>query len=475
MQNRIINFIKLWSLVQRFTIVSLVIMISGMAGIGWWLGEQIKIGVVAESAVTAALYMDSFISPNLQELGRSTALSTKQIIVLNGLLRETDLGQRIVAFKVWDRQGHVLYSKGPSLFSDVFPNSANQARVWNGEVVAGINDSFAERRLEQQKFNSQLLQIYSPVRLSGTNQVIAVAEFYQKANLLEADIASAQRRSWLVVGTIMTAIYLLLVWFVRWADHTIGWQEIELTHQVARLTELLAQNSELHQRVQRAAANATALNERFLRRISADLHDGPTQELGVALLRLDRVMSQNEVCCLNNPNFQCNEQLPIIQTALQQALQEMRAIAAGFGLPQLESLTLAELLKHVVRSHELRTETTVALRYDNIPEQTELPVKIALYRFIQEALNNAHKHAGGMEQQVQVKNETNNLLIEVSDKGPGFNSTKSIDWNEHLGLSGMRERVESLGGLFNIESETGRGTKAIARFPLQPVGENIHG
>lgn len=475
MQTQVTNFLKRWSLVQRFTVVSFVIMIFGTAGIGWWVGEQIKIGVIKESAVTAALYMDSFIAPNLQELGNSTELSPKRIGILNDLLRETDLGQRIVAFKVWDEQGRVLYSKGPSLFSDIFPNSADQARVWQGEVVAGINNSFAERRLEEQKFNSRLLQIYSPVRLSGTNQVIAVAEFYQKVNALEADITAAQRRSWLVVGTTMTAIYILLVGFVRWANNTIGRQEIELTHQVARLTELLAQNNELHQRVQRAAANTSALNERFLRRISADLHDGPTQELGVALLRLDRVMGQNEVCRLKDPNLTCNEQLPVIQTSLQRALQEIRAIAAGFGLPQLESLTLAELVKRAVRSHEQRTGTKVSVTLEKLPDQTDLPVKIAIYRLIQEALTNAHRHADGVGQQVQVKNEINYMLVEVSDQGPGFDVAKSIDWEEHLGLSGMRERVESLGGVFKIESETGYGTKVITQIPLQTIGENVDG
>jgi signal transduction histidine kinase len=475
MPTRVTEFIKRWSLIRRFTIVSFMIMISGMAGIGWWVGEQIKIGVIEESAVTAALYMDSFISPNLQELSHLTTLSPERIAILNGLLRETDLGQRIVAFKVWDEQGHVLYSKGPSLFSDVFPNSADQARVWRGEVVAKIDNSFAERRLEEQKFNSRLLQIYSPVRRSGTNQVIAVAEFYQKVNTLEADITTAQRRSWLVVGTIMTALYLLLVGFVRWADNTIGRQKAELTRQVAKLTELLAQNDELHQRVQRAAANATALNESLLRRISADLHDGPTQELGVALLRLDRVVGQNETCRLINPNFKCHDQLPIIQASLQQALQEMRIIAAGFGLPQLDNLTIAELLKRVVRSHEQRTGTKVNLDFDKLPDQTDLPIKITIYRIIQEALNNAHRHAAGIGQQVLVSNEANHLHIVVSDQGPGFDVTEPIDWEKHLGLLGMRERVESLGGFFRIESESNRGTKVIARLSLQPAGASLNG
>ena len=112
MQTWFTNFIKRWSLVQRFTIVSFVIMLAGMAGIGWGVGEQIKNGVIEESGVTGALYMDSFISPNLQELGFSKAISTRHAAVLNSLLRETDLGQRIVAFKVWDDHGNILYSKG---------------------------------------------------------------------------------------------------------------------------------------------------------------------------------------------------------------------------------------------------------------------------------------------------------------------------------------------------------------------------
>jgi signal transduction histidine kinase len=471
----IMNFLQRWSLVQRFTVISFLIIVSGTVGIGWWVGEQIKNGVIKESAVTAALYMDSFIAPNLQDLSILPELSPQSITTLNGLLRETDLGQRIVAFKVWGEQGHVLYSKGPSLFSDVFPNSTDQSRVWQGEVVAQIDKSSAERRLEQQKFNSRLLQIYSPVRKSGTNQVIAVAEFYQKVNSLEIDIAAAQRRSWLVVGSVMTVIYLLLVGFVRWAGNTINRQENELTLQVEKLTELLAQNNELHQRVQRAAAKATALNERILRRISADLHDGPTQELGVVLLRLDRVVGQNETCRLVNPNSQCNAQLPVIQSSLQHALEEMRSIAAGFGLPQLDRFTLPELLRRVVRSHEQRTGTKVKLEFGDLPDQANLPVKITVYRLVQEALTNSYRHAGGKSQQVQAMIDGDEILVNVSDQGSGFDSTQQIDWDGHLGLSGMRERVESLGGRFIIESGFNQGTRVTARLPLQSLGEPANG
>jgi hypothetical protein len=76
-------------------------------------------------------------------------------------------------------------------------------------------------------------------------------------------------------------------------------------------------------------------------------------------------------------------------------LPQMRAIAAGFGLPQLGGLTLPEVITHVVRSHEQRTRTTVTLQISDLPIQASVPIKIAIYRFIQEGLQNSYRHAGG--------------------------------------------------------------------------------
>jgi signal transduction histidine kinase len=273
----------------------------------------------------------------------------------------------------------------------------------------------------------------------------------------------------------MVLIYLALVGFVRWTSNTIGRQEIELTQQVARLTELLNQNGELRGRVQRAAANAAAVNERFLRRISAELHDGPVQELGAALLRMDRVIGQNQTRPERIPDNIYQEQLPAIQTSLQNAIQEVRALASGLGLPQLEGLRLAEVLTRAVNSHERRTGTKVKLSIAELPEQTELPVKITVYRIVQEALNNAFRHAGGAGQEVNVKCDAGRIKIEVSDQGPGFDINQSIDWEEHLGLAGMRERVESQGGAFTIESNINHGSRVTVSLPLQPMSEETYG
>jgi hypothetical protein len=84
---------------QRFTLVSFAIMLTGMLVIGWWVGEQIKTGVVNETAATAALYMNSFIAPNIQELSSSDTLTPEHIATLDNLLKGTDLGHNIVGLQ----------------------------------------------------------------------------------------------------------------------------------------------------------------------------------------------------------------------------------------------------------------------------------------------------------------------------------------------------------------------------------------
>ena len=450
-------------------------MVLGTLGIGWWLGDQIKAGVIRESASTSALYMNSFLAPNLQELSSSSSLTPLHISVLSVALAQADLGRQIVTFKVWDYQGRVMYSSNPDLIGKVFPIDEDLAAAWQGNVAGNISNLQGAENVDERQKYSQLLQIYCPVRLYGTNQIIAVAELYQKVDALQADINTAQWHTWLAVGLAMLLIYLALVGFVRWTSNTIGRQEMELTRQVQRLTELLTQNGELRERVQRASANAAASNERFLRRISAELHDGPVQELGAALLRMDRVIGQDPSSLALNPNKVWQEQLPAIQTSMQNAIQEVRGLASGLGLPQLDGLRLNEVLRLVVSSHERRTGSKVKLGIAGLPEQADLSMKITVYRIVQEALNNAFHHAGGTGQAVSAQAEAGRIQIEVSDQGPGFDVNQSIDWEQHLGLAGMRERVESLGGAFSIESTIGHGTRVKVSLPLHPLKEETYG
>jgi signal transduction histidine kinase len=470
MPGRIKTFFLGLTLSQRFMLASLVILLAGMLGIGAWVEQQIETGVIHRTGATNALYVDSFVAPKLQELGQSRDLLPEHIAALSWLLQNTPMGQQIVAFKVWDTRGRLLYSTDESIVGKTYPMHEGMLRARLGEVVSEVSPLEEVENAALGALHDRLLETYSPVWLSGTDQVIAVAEFYQSTAELEREIGILKRQSWLVVGLAILLIYLLLTGFVRRVSDTITRQQTELGQRVVQLTDLLSQNQELHERVRRAAASVALLNESYLRRVGSELHDGPAQDLGLSLLKLDAVIGKVE----GNPDVPANgpvlEQLNRVAASLSNALKEMRAIAAGLSLPQLTELGLAETVVRVVRSHERRTGTQVELELGALPEQVSLPLKITVYRIIQEALNNAFRHANGAGQKVRVYSQADQLVVEISDTGPGFHPEQTGGWDGHLGLSGMRERVESLGGRFKIESGIGQGTQIFAYLPYPAEG-----
>lgn len=243
-------------------------------------------------------------------------------------------------------------------------------------------------------------------------------------------------------------------------------QRAQLQDKVVSLHQLLDQNEVLRQRLLLAATRSSALNEQFLRRLSAELHDGPAQDLGFALLKLGSMEPDPATL---TPGNGAKSDLEGVHGAIQRAMLEIRAISGGMCLPELEHLTLAETLQRVVQSHKRRTRSEVRLLCETAEQEAPLPIKMTVYRLAQESLNNAFKHAGGQGQLVQLSSERGHLLLTISDQGPGFQTAGVFEQAERLGLLGMRERVESLGGAFQLDTAPGRGTRVLARLPL-PAG-----
>ena len=176
------------TLSQRFTLASLVILVAGMVGIGRWVSQQIEGGVIHRTAATTALFVDSFVSPHLQELGQTGVLSAEQQQLLSELMQNTPLGKQIVAFKVWSPAGKVLFSTDLSAVGRTYPLREGQVLAVIGQVSSKISDLDEDENVAQRSIRSQLIETYSPVRLNGTGRVIAVAEFYQTlSELLFAD------------------------------------------------------------------------------------------------------------------------------------------------------------------------------------------------------------------------------------------------------------------------------------------------
>ncbi len=284
----------------------------------------------------------------------------------------------------------------------------------------------------------------------------------QRVDEVMLEISAAQHQSWLVVVPTTAVMYLLLFILVRRGCQTIDQQRRELNEKVAQLTALNAQ----HVRVWRAAASTTALNEIFLRRISADLHDGPGQDLGFALMRFESI---SDICSKcpggKEGRMVVAAALRPINSAIQSALADLRLISADLRMPEIDRMSLNEIAARAVRDYESKTGVNVVLLASVSSTAASLPVKIALYRLLQEALANGFRHAAGAGQRVDIRNEDRRLLVEISDKGPGFDQHAAIK-EGHIGLFGMRERVELLGGSFDLQSKPGLGTVIRLNLPM---------
>lgn len=452
----------------QFLAASLLVILAGMAGAGWWLSTQIEGRVLSYSSDNASIYLRSLVAPMLQSVDGAHTLPPEQAAALSSFLQHTPISERVVAFVLWGEDGLVLYSTEPGQVGHVFTPDEALLRAWQGETTYEFSADEEEEHQPAQSRSQTLLTSYTPVRDPASGVVIAVAEFYQDGDALRAGIEAGQRGAWLVIVVMGGLMYLSMAGFVGRISNTIVRQQGALGSQVVQLRALLSQIEALHGRVRRATSRSAALNERFMRRISAELHDGPAQYLGAALLHLDRVASFYE----GDPAHAVTiEHIDSAQISLGQALEELRAIAGGLGMPQLAALGLDETVRRAVGTHRRRTHTEVAVELGPLPATASLAAKITLYRIIQEALTNAFRHAGGAGQRVRVWADQTMIYAEVSDSGPGFHGPSSDDG--HLGLVGMRERVESLGGSFAIYSQPGRGTMVRATIPLAGADEEM--
>jgi signal transduction histidine kinase len=455
-----------WTLARQFLLANLFIVLIGVLLTGAWLGNQIESTVMDRTAGITALYVDSVVSPYLQSLATSPQLDPSEVAALDRLVTSTGLGQGVVVFKVWSTDGRVLYSPNRELIGRQFPVDSGLQRAVEGGVAAQISDlDEPENEYERGRW-SKLIEVYEPIRSENGGPVIAVNEFYMLPDALEAEIGQAQFRSWVVVSLFGLATYLFLAGIVKRGSDTIRSQQHRLEQQVRELQRVLEQNARLHERVRKAAGRTTALNEQALRRISADLHDGPGQTLALALLRLESLQQPCKGDCVlhNNPDFS------VVHGAVKDALSEVRAISAGLRLPELAPLSVADVAERAITHHERRSGTRIERKIGPVPDQAPLAIKITLLRTLQEALSNATRHGGGVGVAAAVWTEDGALQLEVSDNGPGFD-LDAVERKGRLGLAGMRERAELLGGTFDIRSRPGEGTTVRASWPLPDRAE----
>ncbi len=467
------------SLAVRFAVAASIVILLGIGLLGSWMTDRIVTLAIGNAANASALYMESFFEPLAQSLATEKKLSKEEIAAIDAMLEAPALHERLLSLRIWSKDGIIAYAgkKERDLINTAGPQTPELLATLEGKVQVeyGLPDG---DDLPVPASIGRLFEIYTPLHLSGSDRIIGIAEYYVTASSLEADLAKTRLWTWLMVGAVTLGMFSVLFAIVFKASRLIDFQRQTLEQRITDEVMLNEQNTLLRFRLQQANRRSSELNERYLRRVSSELHDGPAQHLALALLRLDELRPlvwREGGATVADPAKQPPQwtasALDIIKRALTEALREIRNISSGLALPELKNISPEETLNMAIRAHERATGTVVTRKFGPLPAQLPLSLKICLYRVAQEGLNNGFRHAGGKGQRVEARADEHAIEIDVIDEGPGFRLDQLEQETERLGLIGLRHRVRSLGGNLDVQSEIGRGTELNVRFPFNSVRE----
>ena len=211
----------------------------------------------------------------------------------------------------------------------------------------------------------------------------------------------------------------------------------------ARLIEDLRTREE---QVRHLAEHMLQVEEMERRRISGELHDEAGQSMLFARLQMEMI-EQAMPAELDELRLQVR----ITRQATEKTIIEIRRLIAALSPATLEQLGLGPALRHLVKRFKQWYPVKVKLQLGNIgglPHKTE----VVVYRLVQECFNNISKHSGATCVNISAQTSDGVLKLTVEDNGVGFNVKQAASKRESFGLQGMRERVELLGGHFEIVS-----------------------
>jgi len=203
------------------------------------------------------------------------------------------------------------------------------------------------------------------------------------------------------------------------------------------------------------------------RAVAHDLHDGLTQYVMAAQAHFEAFKRASDTGNAERAAKQADQGL----TYLKQAVVESRRMINNLRLLVLDDLGLTGALEQLVKEEKTRAGwETAHLEQDIGDERFDVSIETAIYRVVQEGLNNVRKHSGASRVLVSVHKKVMNrvpvLELVVQDWGTGFAVKENLGAPGHYGLQGMMERIHLLNGSYDIESEPGQGTRVTASFPI---------
>ena len=316
----------------------------------------------------------------------------------------------------------------------------------------GVSDGRPTVKASSGEFPDELTHTIGAEAMESNGHTVSLTKLPVPTNGGQATIVTLKRReqdSWvLCLGPKVT-------------EEPFRREDIELAQSITGHIATIVEKLELLEEVQTKALELRELNRKLVHtqelersRIASYLHDEPLQEI-------TQVVWQ----------YGDSHMTPSVQEALRRISVNLRNFTLRLHPALLEDLGL-------VRSLEaLRSETgatngfSLHFQHGNIGRDERLPsdVELSLYRIAQEAVTNCRRHADASNVWMRLRRNGRSVAITVEDDGVGFPAASGSDPKTRLGLVGMRERAEQLGGRLRISARQPAGTVVEAVLPLQSL------
>jgi signal transduction histidine kinase len=250
---------------------------------------------------------------------------------------------------------------------------------------------------------------------------------------------------------------------------TLDGDDLDILESIGHELAIAIQRARLFDQVRAQEHTRRELLQRLLvtqeeqqRRIAQELHDHAGQTITALIIQLAQLSAKTDGAL--------SATLDRLHTLAQQSLDELRKLVYELRPTILDDLGLLPAVRSYVDTYVRPSGVEVELVASDRPERLPQDVETVAFRIIQEASTNAlrHANAGRLEIRVDVKNDV--LLVMVRDNGVGFDAEREDVGRHSLGLYGMRERAQLVGGTLQVLSMHGAGTTVLARLPVHRSG-----
>jgi two-component system sensor histidine kinase DegS len=221
---------------------------------------------------------------------------------------------------------------------------------------------------------------------------------------------------------------------------------------------------------QRVLESLEAERERLYR----DVHDGPAQVLANAIFEVDYLerIAERAPAELRQT---LRSELATLRGQFRASLDSVRAMIYDLRPPELTELGLADAMRNYASEWETRCGIKVSSKLDTGETTLSPQQELAVYRVLQEALQNVHKHAQAAAVGIVWQRSAGNWVLHVTDDGIGFDLVKAARRAKSVGLLSMRERASLIGGSLQVQSSPGKGSAVTLQLPTEGSATATHG